>query len=221
MKKFLLTSLLTLTTIATSFCCWFTTDNFNRNYIYGVNNLVLHYFDNVNITNVTFQNYSANTPTQCVVDLPLTVWVKIQPRIIENMGTESFITKAVLQYKTKNVGPDATWTNWKTVKTIENVSWSLNFANPVALFGRNNINPSGLKAGALIMIRLYLETEEGIKTGNMNDDIDDTQILGTFTDQNAGNNLGYFIRNNTKIYRGWPAPFVMLMKYSGKKRPIR
>ena len=206
MKKFLLGSLLALTTLTTAFCCWFTSENFNGNYIHGVNNFVPHYEETLNINSAVYKNWGSNNTSQCVVDLPLTIWVKVSPRKINN-NNYALITKAVLQYKTKKSGGN--WSAWKTVKTIENVSWSLNFANPVALFGRNNINPSGLKACDLIMIRLYLATDEGtVETGNMDVDINQSNVEGN-------------ISGNENLGGGWRAPFVMLMKYSGKKRPVR
>ena len=215
MKKFLLGSLLALTTLTTAFCCWFTSENFNGNYIHGVNNFVSHYEETSNINSAVYKNWGPNgaAASQCVVDLPLTVWVKVSPRKTDN-NNYAIITIAKLQYKigSKKVNNNTitySWSAWKTVKTIENVSWNLNFNNPVALFGRNNINPSNLKAGDLIMIRLYLATdEETIETGSLTADINQSNVEGNIT---GNENLG----------GGWRAPFVMLMKYSGKKRPVR
>ena len=167
MKKFLLGSLLALTTITTALGCWFTQLNFNRSYIAGVNNFISHVENPDNVNNVSYKNYQ-------FVDLPITVWVKIAPRYIdenENVNDRrvDLIETAILQYRIKKTG-SSTWGKWTTVKSLQNVTWSLNFQNKVALFGRNNINPTGLKTGDLIMIRFYIRTEDGYESGSISRD---------------------------------------------------
>ena len=169
MKKFLLGSILALTTITSALGCWFTQLNFNRSYIAGVNNFITHVENPDNFDLVRYKNYQ-------YVDLPITVWVKIAPRYIdenENVNDRrvDLIETAILEYRIKKAG-SPTWKEWVTVKTLHNVTWSLNFQNKVALFGRNNINPSGIKLEKddLIMIRFYIRTEDGYESGSINRD---------------------------------------------------
>lgn len=179
-----------------SFACWFTSDNFNGNYIAGVNNYTAHYTQVDGIANATY--YNGQT-----VDLPLTVFVKVSPRYPDQSGESSGekpIVKAVLQYKVLPSGA------WITVRTIENVSWKMDWDHPVALFGRNSI--SGLAAGTEILIRLYL-SDGTYETGDLGTDITST-VPATATQASGATYQG-----------GWTAPFVFRVKVSGKVRPAR
>ena len=93
MKKFLLGSLLALTTITSALGCWFTSYNFQENYIAGINNFISHFNKSTTIESAQYSN-------NMYADLPLTVWIKIAPRVDEN-GNGHLITKAVLQYRIK------------------------------------------------------------------------------------------------------------------------
>ena len=114
-----------------------------------------------------------------------------------------------MQYTIKKSG-SSSWGKWTTVKKLENVQWNLNFQNAVALFGRNNINPSGLKSGDQIMIRLFLRTEEGYRTGDINQN-GPNSLNSSISINDAGQDLG----------GNWMAPFIVVYTYSGKKRPVR
>ena len=50
--------------------------------------------------------------------------------------------------------------------------------------------------------------KEQLKHGNIDVDINQSSVEGN-------------ISGNENLGGGWRAPFVMLMKYSGKKRPVR
>jgi len=209
MKKFLLGAALTMCTIASTFACWFTELNYNTNYIAGFNNYVSHYVTASTKSSATYTNNMS-------VDLPLTVWIKVSSRSADQQGEsnlESEIKTAKLQYRVKIKNQDGTfqaWSAWTTVKTIENVKWKLSFANPVALFGRNNINPKNLTTGSVIMVRLWLS--DGIyTTGQLSDNGPDS-LPNTCSSSNP---------SSLTYTGGWTAPFITTVIYSGKKRPVR
>ncbi len=194
--KTLLSGALSALAIA-AHACWFTADNFNGNYIAGVNNYVEHYSPASNIDYAVYYNGGA-------VDMPLTVYVKVGKRFADQEGETSgskSIKKAVLQYK---ILPNGKWT---TVKTLENLSWEMDFQYPVALFGKNNINLKGLPAGTELLIRLYL-SDGTYETGDLETDITST-VPSVATHASGGEYEG-----------GWTAPFVMRVKVSGNQRPV-
>lgn len=182
-----------------SFACWFTADNFNGNYIAGVNNpYVAHYTEADGIANAVYYNGQSAA-------MPLTVYVKVSPRYPDQEGEAAGakpIVKAVLQYKVLPAG------SWVTVKTIENVSWSMNWNHPVALFGKNCIDVRGLSAGTQILIRLYL-SDGTYETGDLGTDITST-VPSVATSASGGSYQG-----------GWTAPFVFRVIYNGKRRAAR
>ena len=191
MKKFL-TAFLLASTVALQ-ACWFTVANFNNNYISGVNNFVEHYTPANSLSSAVYHNGGS-------VSLPLTVYVKLSPRTPDQQG-ESVVKQiqvAILQYKVKH---NNTWSNWKTVKSFSNTSWSLSNSKATPMFGKQNINPKGLVAGDEIMIRLYLS--DGVyETGDLDTDPGD---VGTADTQSTG------------IYEGgWTAPFVFKVIFDGK-----
>lgn len=177
--------------------CWFTADNFNGNYIAGVNNYVEHYTPAANIGSAVYHNGGT-------VDMPITVYVKVGRRFADQEGESAgskAIQKAVLQYK---ILPNGAWV---TVKTLENLSWEMDFQYPVALFGKNNINLKGLAAGTEILIRLYL-SDGTYETGDLGTDI--TSALPNVATQESGG----------EYEGGWTAPFVMRVTVSGGQRPV-
>ena len=196
MIKTFLTSFAVMVSVAAS-ACWFTTNNFENNYIAGVNSYQAHYVPNSANGNVENAQYKNGLK----VSLPLTVYVKVSPRQGDQAGEiagDKPITKAVLQYKVLPNG------KWITVRTIENVSWELDWEKPVALFGKNCINPEGLSSGTEIVIRLYL-TDGTYETGDMNTDITST----------IENNTNY---SNGRYEGGWTAPYVFKVIYNGTRR---
>lgn len=176
--------------------CWFTADNFNACYLAGVNNYVPHYAPAEAIGNAVYKNGQT-------VDLPITVWVKVSDRFADQAGETAGnkpVVKAVLQYK---VLPDGAWV---TVRTLQNLNWKMDFNRPIALFGKNNINPKGLAAGTAILIRVYF-SDGTYETGNLSTDI--TSAIPDSCTQESG----------SSYQGGWTAPFVMKVVISGAKRP--
>lgn len=171
-----------------SFGCWFTEENFNNSYIASVNG-ISHYTEGTSLASAIYLNGFS-------VALPLTVYVKVTPHQYNTISTP--IVKAVLQYKKL---PDGRWT---TVKTIENVSWAMNFTLPVALFGRNAIDVRNLAAGTELLIRVYFST--GLyENGDLESD-----ITSTIADEVSGED---------GIYEGgWSAPNVVRVVFNGKRR---
>lgn len=182
--------------IGTASACWFSEDNFNGNYIAFVSGDAVHYKPTTLLSQATYYN-------GMTVDMPFTVYVKVAPRF-ESSGPRN-ITIAELQYR---VVPNGAWT---TVKRLQNVSWEMNFNNPVSLFGKNTINLTDIAAGTKIAIRLYL-TDGIYETGDLGTDLDVTTIPETAS---AGNT------DQVNYAGGWSAPFVMYVTYSGKTRPHR
>ena len=195
MKKllYLLTTVLTVN----SFACWFTRENFNGNYIAGVNNYQSRYTETANLSQAIYTN-------NLRVAFPLTVWVKVTPLKYspsgELLNTPTQLVKAGLQYKILPSG------SWKTVKEIENVSWKMDWQHPVALFGKNTIDPD-VPAGTAILIRFYL-SDGTFETGDLSTDISGDEIPAKATQDSGGSYSG-----------GWTAPFVLKVIYNGRRRP--
>ena len=144
MIKKLLIAALTAVAISAS-ACWLSQDNFDGNYIAGINNYLAHYDGATYINGVQ-------------AAMPFTVWVKIAPR------DGNRITTAMLQYKVLPAG------QWVTVRTVAPSGRDMNYEHAVALFGRNCIDIPGLAAGTGILIRVYLS--DGIcETGDPAADI--------------------------------------------------
>ncbi len=118
--------------------CWFTALNFDKAYIAKVN------------TKVTFTSSGTIESVVCTPagtqDLPAQIWIKLQPR---NEQGAPAITEAILQYKKL---PDGTWTTFKHLRSL---SWTLDFSQPVQLFGPNIFDPPGAKTNDQYLIRLW------------------------------------------------------------------
>ena len=148
MIKKLLIAALTAVAISAS-ACWLSQDNFDGNYIAGINNYLTH--------------FEQTAEESCYLNgvqaaMPFTVWVKIAPR------DGNRITTAMLQYKVLPAG------QWVTVRTVTPSGRDMNYDHAVALFGRNCIDIPGLAAGTGILIRVYLS--DGIcETGDPANDI--------------------------------------------------
>ena len=91
MKKLL--SILAAVLTVNSFACWFTQENFNGNYIAGVNNYQSRYTETANLSQAIYTN-------DLPVAFPLTVWVKVTPLKYspsgELLNTPAPLVKAVL-----------------------------------------------------------------------------------------------------------------------------
>ena len=176
--------------------CWFTSANFNAVYISGVNNYILHYDEVQDIASATYHNGQT-------VAMPITVWVKVSPRIADQEG-EAAGTKAIvrvaLQYKILPSG------SWVTVKDYNNPDWDMNFEGAVPLFGMNCININ-VATGTQILIRAYF-SDGTYETGDLNTDIT-SSVPNTATLSSGGTYEG-----------GWSAPHVMRVVIGGW-RPAR
>lgn len=171
--------------------CWFTQENFNRDYIAGVNNYFVHYEETENIGSAIYHNGT-------LVSFPLTVWVKVGPRK-NSHGQLMPIVKAVLQYK---ILPDGSWV---TVKTVYNTT-PIDRALPAAIFGKNNIDLR-VQPGTEILIRVYL-TDGVFETGDLNTDIT-SWIPDIATEESGGQYEG-----------GWTAPFVYRVIFNGRRESL-
>ena len=149
----------------TASACWFDADNFDGNFIAGVNNYHAHHSAGAaSLAAATYSNGAG-------VSMPITVWVKVSPR------AGNRIVRATLQYKVLPNG------NWVTVRTIDNPSWDMDFSRPVALFGRNCIDIDAA-ADTQILIRLYL-SDGTYETGSLAADITET-VPDTATSASGG-----------------------------------
>ena len=196
--KTILASILLAT--ASAFACWFTADNFNGNYIAGVNNYAPHYAEAATIAEATYRNGQG-------VALPLTVFIKVHRRANDQEGEQSGfseVTKATLQYRVRRSG---SWlTNWVTVRSFDNPAWDMNVDRPVPLFGSNSIDPKNIARGDEIYIRYYV-TDGVYQSGDLSDSLDGITVLDTETQATFG-------------YRtsGWTPPFVFRVIYNGKRK---
>ena len=193
MKK-LLTTILLFASLAVS-ACWFTEANFNSVYIAGVNNYISHYEETDNLAAATYYNGQS-------VALPLTVWVKVSPRMADQQGEAAGakdVIRAVLQYKILPAG------QWITVKDLANLDWRLAFDARLPLFGMACIDLA-LPQGTELLLRMYV-TDGVYENGDLGADITahvpDAATLAT------GSFGG-----------GWAAPHVMRVKIGGR-RPAR
>lgn len=190
MKKFFISVLSCLA--ISSFACWFTEGNFNKDYIAGANNYFTHYTQVGTFSDAKYINDHS-------IALPLTVFVKVAP-ISELDGKEILLTQAILQYK------KAGSSEWINVRTISGVR--LKYDVPVAIFGRNiniDIN-NNLVKNDIFFIRVYL-TDGTNETGDLNSDIDENLITNSM--DNTSGDLG----------GGWTAPFVFRLQFNGNRRP--
>lgn len=140
--------------------CWFTSENFNGNYIAGVNNYIEHYTPAAAMVDAVYLNNQ-------LCSMPLTVYVKVSP-------IAGKITEAVLQYRTGTQG------KWVTAKTIKNPSWEIQFDQPVPLFGRNVIDLD-VPAGTIVQIRLYL-SDGMFETGSLSASLTGVEFLSSGSD---------------------------------------
>lgn len=179
-------------TVATTFACWWTDLNYNYNYISGVNNFQDHYVEAASFEQAQYLNNVS-------VSLPLTVYVKVH----QIDSSDITITKAVLQYRVKRSG---SWiTNWVTVRTIENPSYTLNVDAPVALFGNGTVDPKNLISGDEIFIRYYI-TNGIIESGDLSDNLNDLDCAQIETYSSGG------------YGSGWTPPFIFKVIYNGQRR---
>lgn len=193
MKKFLATLLL-LTSLITS-ACWFEPGTINledlswiRAYLAGVNNYRTH----ADFPNdfIIYNNFT--------VAMPITVWVVVQPR--KTSITLHPVRRAILQYKVLPSG------YWVTVKEYNNITTTLDYPTPIALFGNNCINIP-VPDGTELLIRLYL-ADQYLETGDLDTDIT-SAILDVISAETGTESIWY--------EGGWSAPYVIKVRVEGKR----
>ena len=187
--------------ISSAFACWMTADTYNHVYIAGVNSgQAIHYEEAASLDQASYDNGQS-------VDLPITVQVKASDRTVG--GSVQKLQMAVLQYKV--VKSSGAASAWKTVKTLDNLDWDINFDEPVTLFGKTgtiDIPDSQIAQGDSIIIRVYFY--DGLyHTGSLTSDIGVADVPASMTYPNI--NCGT---------SGWQAPHVFRVVYSGKRRPM-
>lgn len=137
MLKRFLTGVLALATVSV-FACWGTVENYDKNFIYAVNNYVR--------TNLASLTFPGNFNDGGQVSFPATVNVRISP-----LNTGNPITKAVLQYRIGDTG------DYTTAVEIDNPKWNLDITTPRPVFGIDTIKIDQIpSAGTKVYIRLYL-----------------------------------------------------------------
>lgn len=187
--------------LSSAIACWMTADTYNHVYIAGVNSgQAVHYEEATSLNQATYINGQS-------VDLPLTVQIKASDRTVD--GSNRQLQMAVLQYKV--VKPSGSESAWKTVKTLDNLDWDINFDEPVTLFGKTgtvDIPDSQIAQGDSIIIRIYFF--DGLyQSGSLTSDIKAADVPNQMTYPNI--NCGT---------SGWQAPHVFRVVYSGKRRPM-
>ena len=219
MKK-ILSSIILFTSIISQ-ACWFTEGNYNKTYIYSVNGNHIHYISG------TFE--AVKFEHNHVVDLPLTVQIKVEKRLDEDSLNLLQIKRAILQYKIERNGKtikpfttvkelvDKDYANTIGIKTGSPVTWNIDFSSPVNLFGSSGIiyiSDAIIKEGDVIIIRVYFD--DGMyNNGDLSDDITSHDI-----DSKLKSGTNYQESSRVTIKNRWQAPHVFKMVYSGRKRPI-
>ena len=210
MKKILLSALISLATL-TSSACWYKYWQFN-DYIFGVNNYENHTTAVLNQNNEIQYTVKNNQ----IVDLPISISINLDSQTLDSSDGLDMSMICALQYR---VLPDGEW------QTVAERAFEPNSiptgALPTFYLGRNNINPSGLKEGDVIMIRLYVS--RGMKESGDLEDLCDTKL----TDSVLNNNYQYTFNDNdhtsTQYDLGgnWLPHLVTTVIFSGNYRPIR
>lgn len=226
-----------------AFGCWFTDDNFNGNYIAGVNNYTAHYIEgDASRTQAQYVNggYAA---------LPITPLVKINPRVADQAQDASrdlSIKCAIFRYRVFSSGGVAKgdWTpvkfflvsagarpGWdenavanlraslpepyKSQLTPTAIVWNMEYATPVTLFGRNCIAPVEGKG---------LYTGQSLAAGDviimqyyLNDGLFETGDLSEdITPSKVGGLEGTGLTSSGRS--GFPPPFIFKVIFNGKRR---
>lgn len=136
MKRFLISALLLANTAL--FACWGTAEDYDKAFIYAVNNFVR--------TPLASLTYPPTFQDGGNVSFPATINVRISPN-----ETGNPVTKAVLQYR---IGESGEWT---TAVTLDNPKWELDIMTPRPVFGIDVIKINPIPAqGTRVYIRMYL-----------------------------------------------------------------
>lgn len=155
--------------------------------------------------------------------MPITVNVKLTSGSTVQFSEEAKpeIVTCVLQYRVLPKG------NWVTVKEYLTPSGTIPFtAPPFAYFGKNNIWPKDIKAGDVIMIRLYI-TDGMYQSGNLLDKCEDklqsvSTAMGTkFTLPDFDYIIGQTPLLEYDLGGGWYPNQCITVIWSGKTRAVR
>lgn len=205
---------------SSALACWFTQENFNSAYLAGVNYYVSHYDGKaVDLNSATYYNNQS-------VNLPLTVWCKVSPRIMSVNGQiqESNIRSIKLFYKILPGNNNDTTAKWRLAKAIDmgpTPKWNLNFASPVKLFGNNVItkaliekNGDTISAGDGILLAFYFTDNSANAIANAEEITPgEAEPLVFPTNEDVASNLNTSNYPNSSDYK--PA-YVMRVIYNGK-----
>ena len=225
MKKItlFLSMLATMSTLA----CWYQRINYN-DYIYAINTYERHVIETESVNSkITKTIYTVKNNQ--IVDLPMTVSMKLvsnTPVYIDDSTKKPTLLTGKLQYRVLPNG------NWVTVEEFKRPTGTLPIELPPSTyFDRNNIMPRNLKAGDVIMVRMYLT--DGIwQTGDI------TSMCDAIKDDTLKNNkkanswtlpstMGPYIINdngsmlNYDLGGMWAPHYVFTVIFSGNYRPIR
>ena len=210
MKKILLSALVSLATL-TSSACWYKYWHFN-DYIFGVNN-----FENHTTAELLEKNEIQYTvKNNQVVDLPISISIHLDSNPVELTEGLDMSLMCALQYR---VLPDG---EWQTVaERIFEPNSIPQGALPTFYLGRNNINPTGLSEGDVIMIRLYVS--RGMKESGDLENLCNAKLI----DKKLENDYQYTFNDKehtSTMYDlggNWLPHLVTTVVFSGNYRPVR
>ena len=220
-KKLLTGAIIFATTAA--FACWYNTTYYN-DYIYGINNYENHTTAIANASNSSTTDYVVKN--NMIVDFPLSISMKLAANTVEDsanlLANELNTVICMLQYR---VLPDG---EWRTVAYQEFAPNTISDDMPPAFWlGRNNINPSGLKEGDMIMVRLYVSRgmkESGMLDSKCDKTLNDNRLQSLFEYSiNKSGIVEPAINNGLVDDLGgaWLPQNVVTLEFSGNYRPTR
>ena len=204
--------------------CWYQRVNYT-DYISSVNTtpqIVSYEIVSNASKNTTFQKY--HVENNKVVDLPVTVVCKLTSGNTTQFSSDvkSQIVTCLLQYRVLPNG------NWVTVKQYLTASGSIPFTAPAnAYFGKNNIWPKDIRAGDVIMIRMYI-TDGIYQSGNLLDKCEDKlqDVSTTWGTKKALPDIFEYTIGQTPLEEydlggGWCPNQCITVIWSGNTRPTR
>lgn len=223
----------------TGLACWFTEDNFNSNYIYAVNGAI-HYVPGQSMSQAVYSNGGAIA----LAGTPYVKVGTRTPEVSGDSGRNLAIKCLIFRYRvfsSSNVakGPWMTvgfymssamsgWTAqdaqalrqalpepYATQLAPVTLDWTMDFSEPVRLFGANSLNPrpmaglypgNALASGDIILMEYYLN--DGLfETGDLTEDITPDKVQAT---EDAS--------WQPTLRQSFLPPFIFKVTYNGKKR---
>ena len=222
MKKKTLTLVAAVSLWTSCFGCWYCKSNYT-DYIYTINDKVVNE-QSTNASGVCSYTVRNNQ----VVDFPLTVSMRLisKDTIDLNDGSKTDYCREIvggrLQYRILPGG------NWTTVQQqTQPMGYISKDSAPGTFFGNNNIWPKGLKAGTVIMIRLYV-TDGMWQSGTLANACSDklTTVSTQYGDRTSLPDSFQYSLDGTELLANdlggaWYPHFCVTVVYSGSERPIR